>query len=148
MPVNRQERGCWLDTEGSIDPGLAGRGGADLVVTQMERQPLRDYIAGAKSDGIVCGMYRSRADGCCFVTINGLENVSRELGLVLPYVRTRRRWNQVARYRNYLARKRTRHQHQAKRALEILDAALEAMNGSSLPPRAKKLLTSLGFGHG
>jgi hypothetical protein len=129
VPMSREARGCWFDTEGSLDPGKIGRGAADMVVTQMEVEPLLDYAAGARADGVKCVMYRSKQDGCYFVTIHGLENISRELGSILSYLRTKRKWIQVTRYRKYLAGKRLRHQHQAKRALGLLDSALDRMGG-------------------
>jgi hypothetical protein len=121
-----QERGCWFDTEGSLDPGIVGRGGSDLVVTQTEEGPLLDYMEGARLDGVKCGMYYGRSARCYFLTVNGLENIARELSLIMPFVRTKRKWNQIAKFREYLAQKRTRHQHQAERALTILDSALKA----------------------
>jgi hypothetical protein len=126
-PMNSQERGCWFDTEGSLGPGKVGRGGSILVVTQTEEEPLLDYMKGAELDGVKCGMYYAKSSGCFFLTVNGLGNIAKELSLILPFVRTRRRWAQVARFRDYLAQKRTRHQHKAERALAILDSALSAV---------------------
>ncbi len=103
-----------------------GRGGSVLVVTQVEQEPLLDYMKGAELDGVKCGMYYAKSAGCYFLTVNGLENIAKELGLILPFVRTQRKWAQVARFRDYLAQKRTRHQHHAERALAILDSALLA----------------------
>lgn len=60
-----------------------------------------------------------------YATVNGLENITSELTLILPFVRTQEKWNQIARFRAYLAQKRTRHQHQAERALAILDTVEE-----------------------
>jgi hypothetical protein len=125
-PMPSQERGCWFDTEGSLDPGIVGRGGSDLVVTQTEREPLLDYMEGARLDGVKCGMYYAKSTRCYFLTVNGLENIAKELTMIMPFVRTRRKWDQIARFRDYLTQKRTRHQHQAKRALAILDSGLKA----------------------
>lgn len=133
-PMNRQERGCWFDTEGSLDPGRVGRGGSDLVVTQTEREPLMDYIKGAELDGVKCGMYYGRSSGAYFATIHGLENIARELCFIMPFVRTRRKHSQVERFRAFLNQKRTRHQHQAKRALAILESIPEALDSRQRPP--------------
>jgi hypothetical protein len=125
-PMSSQERGCWFDTEGSLDPGIVGRGGSDLVVTQTEKEPLFDYMEGARLSGVKCGMYYGKSARCYFLTVNGLENIARELTMIMPFVRTRRKWGQIARFRVYLAQKRTRHQHQASRALAILESGLKA----------------------
>ena len=83
-------------------------------------------MEGARLDGVKCGMYYGRSARCYFLTAHGLENIARELSLIITFVRTNRKWNQIARFREYLAQKRTRHQHQAERALAILDSALRA----------------------
>lgn len=125
-PMSSQDRGCWFDTEGSLDLGVVGRGGSELVVTQTEMEPLLDYMKGAKLDGVKCGLYYGKSARCYFLIVNGLENIARELTMIMPFVRTQRKWDQIARFRAYLAQKRTRHQHQAERALDILDSGLKA----------------------
>lgn len=93
-----------------------------MVITQNEKLPLLDYITGAKRDGIRCGLRYERQNRTYFVTIDGLENMSRELNLLLPYLRTGKKLKQVTRFRKYLRARRKRHQHQARRALDILDS--------------------------
>lgn len=119
--MSRQERGCWFDTEGYLDPGKVGRGGSDLLITQNEKDPLLDYVEGAELDGVRCNMYYARSTKMHYATIHGLENIAKELNVILPFVRTQKKFRQIARFREYLGTRRTSHQYQARRALEILD---------------------------
>lgn len=119
--MSRQERGCWFDTEGSLDPGIVGKGGSDLVITQNEKNPLLDYVEGAEQDGVRCNTYYEKGTKMYYVTVHGLENIAKELNMILPFVRTQKKFRQVARFREYLGTRRTTHQYQARRALEILD---------------------------
>lgn len=122
-PMNRQERGCWFDTEGSLRPGKVGRGGSLLVVTQRVKRPLIDYVRGAALDGVKCRIYYAKSTRMYFVTIHGMENIAKELNFILPFVRTQKKMEQAFRFRHFLSAKRLRHQHQAERALRILEAA-------------------------
>ncbi len=92
-------------------------------MSQTEELPLIDYRDGAAWEGIRCRVWYEWQIGIYFAKINGLENIARELRLILPFVRTEKKLKQVARFREYLGQSRKRHQHQARRALEILDGA-------------------------
>lgn len=93
-----------------------------MVITQKEKKPLLDYISGAKLDGVRCGMYYARTTKTYYATVHGLENIVNELNMILPFIRTRKKLRQVQKFRQFLAEKRTRHQHQARQALELLDS--------------------------
>ncbi len=92
-----------------------------MVITQNERAPLLDYIAGAEEDGVRCGIHYEKRTRTYFATIHGMENTARELNFLLPYLRTNKKFRQVMKFRKYLRTRRKRHQHQARRALDILD---------------------------
>ena len=119
--MNRCERASWFDTEGSLNPGRLGKGDSKMVITQNEKKPLLDYIAGAKTDCVRCSMRYERSTRTYFVVIQGLENIAKELNLLLPYIRTNKKLKQISRFRRYLLLRRTKHQHQASRALDILN---------------------------
>lgn len=68
-------------------------------------EPLLDYMKGAKLDGVKCGLYYRKSARCYFLTVNGLEKIARELTMIMPFVRTRRKWDQIIRFRAYLAQK-------------------------------------------
>ena len=84
------------------------------MVTQRVEDPLLDYVRGAGLDGVHCRVYFARSTRMFHVTIHGMENISRELSFILPFVRTQNKLDQVARFRSFLGAKRLRHQHQAE----------------------------------
>ncbi|MBI3022282.1 MAG: hypothetical protein HYY68_00980 [Thaumarchaeota archaeon] len=92
-----------------------------MLITQNEKDPLLDYVEGAELDGVRCKMYYAKSTEMHYATIHGLENIGKELKMILPFVRTQKKLRQIARFREYLGARRTSHQYQARRALEILD---------------------------
>lgn len=114
-------KGLLVRYGGHLRSGRVGRGGAELCVSQTEKLPMMDYRDGAAKDGVMCRAWYERQTGNYFAKVNGLENISREIRLILPSVRTKKKLQQVARFKEYLCQKRARHQQVAERALKVLE---------------------------
>ena len=57
-PMNRWERGVWIDTEGYVNASPPV-----IQIGQKERGPFDEYCAGARSDGVKCRVSPLRRKG-------------------------------------------------------------------------------------
>jgi hypothetical protein len=97
-PMNRKERASWIDTEGCITTGIRARGclASEIIVVQNERDPLDDYVAGAKADGVACRVARHR--NSWRVRVYSISNVDREIRLTKRFIRTSKRRQEIKRF--------------------------------------------------
>jgi hypothetical protein len=96
--MTREDRACWVDTEGCIPTYIRSRGSlsSEITVVQSEKEPLRDYAAGAKADGVMCHV--SRHQRAWRVRISGIRNVDREISLIGRFIRTSKRKREIRRF--------------------------------------------------
>jgi len=113
------ERAIWLDTEGSMS--LAHRSW-EISISQLDKQPLEDYCEGARKDGIPCQITiaRNTERKCYRARIVGVEDVAKELTLVRPFLRTRKKVQQIEWFKEYLFRPSNNTRIQTLRAREIV----------------------------
>ena len=112
-PMNARDRAVWEDAEGSLwVPGETFIRGPHLKTSQMEREILVDYQAGAAKDGVVRYIYtrnakkslRTPRDYTFYETqIGGMANIARELRLTPPYRRSAKFAAQISKFKAYLA---------------------------------------------
>jgi hypothetical protein len=129
MPMDAKERAVWEDAEGSLSiPGKGLNKSPRLRTTQMEREILLDYCAGAEKDGVRCRVYTSvvrktaktpRALTFYYTAITGVANIGLELQLTAPYRRSAKLAKQIRRFKAFLGLKRKRIQRSVAKAREL-----------------------------
>lgn len=103
-PMDARDRGNWIETEGAISSFFLKSGGSigtfrcSIHVVQIERAPLEEYVAGAISDGVPCGLTYNTTTHATHAYVQGIRNVDREIRLTSPYIRTANKWQQIRRF--------------------------------------------------
>ena len=126
-PMNPMDRANWQETEGCISatfPGENSSFGAQLVVSQSEEAPIRDFAAGCFRDGVGGNVYKRRIkNGFEYIfRIRRLSHIALEISAEIPYLRTRKALKQVEEFAEFLNFPR-------KRVSNNLELARKALTG-------------------
>ena len=122
-PMFPCERANWFDTEGNLYVSPLTKPLTDSVVSmcvgQVDRAPLNAFAHGASLAGIATRIERKKGNGEGYrLTIDRISDVARELLLELPFIRTRRKVDEIRAFVSYLERKRTLERDEIRRARE------------------------------
>lgn len=94
------DRANWHETEGCLSVGphaFLSRSGAELLVSQFELAPLQDFRAGCARDGISCRVYQREVESGTeyFVRIRRLDQIACEVSREMPFLRTKKAFDQL-----------------------------------------------------
>jgi len=119
-----RERANWFDTEGNLYVSPFSTPLSNSVVTmcvsQTERTPLDEFANGIAFDGIASRVERKIGNGEGYrLTIDRVQDIAKELSLELPFIRTRRKIEEIRAFLSYLERPRSVVREDIRRARDI-----------------------------
>lgn len=117
--MSRNEIRAWIDTEGHIEAGFPGQGGAQIIVSQKYREPLDAFARGVGEFGVRCTIATDRRTGQYVARIVDIEGVARVISEVGPF-RSPRKSEQVRRLIDYLVAPRKVRRRVVERAKGLL----------------------------
>ena len=124
-PMNRADRANWHETEGCLSVGprsFLTKSGAEFLISQFEKEPLQDFVAGCAKDGISCSIHhREVAAGIeYYARIRRLDQIALEISQEIPFLRLRKTMNQVKTFEDYIWMPRKRVSDSLEVARDVL----------------------------
>lgn len=144
--MDAPERANWFDTEGNLyvtSPGVRlADSSAALCISQADPLPLKSFREGAETDGVESVViHRRRRRHEYVLIVTGLEDISRELVLELPYLRNQRKLRQIKKFIGFLRRERKVVKPSLQSARRIFEPFVCDLNPCSRPMQARERAT-------
>jgi hypothetical protein len=119
------DRANWHETEGCLSVGphaFLSKSGGEFLVSQFEKEPLQDFVAGCAKDGVSCSIYHREVETGTehFARIRRLDQIAFELSLEIPFFRLRKTMNQVKTFIDYIWMPRKRFSNSLEVARKVL----------------------------
>lgn len=123
-PMLPRERANWFDTEGNLYVTPPAKKLSDsavsLCIAQIERRPLDAFASGTALDGIASRIERKTGNGEGYrLTIDRVEDVAKELSMELPFIRSRRKREEIRAFMAHISRPRAKEGGNIRRAREL-----------------------------
>jgi hypothetical protein len=124
-PMLPRERANWFDTEGNLYVTSPIVNLSDSVVSlciaQIERGPLDAFASGSALDGIASRIDRKTSNDEGYrLTIDRVEDIAKELTIELPFIRTRRKMEEIRLFLAHINRPRAKERVNIQRARELI----------------------------
>src|SRR5271157_1330359 len=119
-----RERANWFDTEGNlyVSPLTTPLSDsvASICIAQIDRTPLDAFATGCAIYGIASRVERKLDNGEGYrLTIDRVEDIAKELSLEIPYIRSRRKLDEIRALLTHFERPRAVERYTIRRAQEM-----------------------------